>query len=130
MRRPALSLLAVLATACQLAPGDAPARGDANAVSPDAQVDDHLGRLPSGARLDPEGPAFAIDAFPLTMLPAPGGRRAVLLLSGWRVQGVQVVEPASRRVVQTIPQRAAFRGAGWAPDSPRLSGSGGNADVV
>src|SRR5690349_17043836 len=89
MRQLRVTLPALLLAACQLAPADAPARRDeAGAVVPDAQVDDHIGRLPTGVRLDPEGETFATHAFPLTMLPAPGGRRAVLLLSGWRVQGV------------------------------------------
>jgi YVTN family beta-propeller protein len=46
------------------------------------------------------------------------------------VQGVQMVEPATRRVVQTLPQRAAFLGAAWAPDSQRLYASGGDDDAV
>jgi YVTN family beta-propeller protein len=53
----------------------------------------------------------------------------VAVLSGYREQGVQVVDLARRRVVQTIVQPAAFLGATQSPDGA-VYVSGGNQDVV
>jgi YVTN family beta-propeller protein len=65
------------------------------------------------------------------MLPAPDdSSRVVLLLSGWREQGVQVVSRSSGRVLQTVPQAAAFLGLAFSPDGRTLYASGGNQDVV
>ena len=60
--------------------------------------------LPTGVVLDPAGPTFDIGPLPLTMRVSPEGDRAVMLLSGWRMQGIQVVDPASQEVVQTLEQ--------------------------
>ena len=54
--------------------------------------------LPTGARLDPAAPSFAAGNMPHAIVPAPGHpRRFVVLLSGWREQGVQIVDPTARR---------------------------------
>jgi YVTN family beta-propeller protein len=66
---------------------------------------------------------------PLGMVISPGGRRAVLLLNGYREQGVQVVDLAGH-ITQTLPQAAAFVGLAFSPDSQTLYASGGNQDVV
>ena len=60
----------------------------------------------------------------------PDGRHAVLLLNGWREQGVQVVDRSTGRVTQTVPQAAAFLGLAFSPDGRSLWVSGGNQDVV
>src|SRR6185436_16086581 len=59
-------------------------------------------RLPTGAWLDAAGRTFDVGNMPLAMLPSPDGRHLILSLSGWREQGVQVVELATGRVVQTL----------------------------
>ncbi len=87
-------------------------------------------RLPTGARLAPAGRSFDVGPLPLAGLLAPEGDRLVLLLSGWRQQGVQVVDRATGRVVQTVAQPAAFLGVAFAPDGRTLYASGGNQDVV
>jgi YVTN family beta-propeller protein len=61
---------------------------------------------------------------------SPDGRHAVLLLNGWREQGVQVVDRFSGQVTQTLPQAAAFLGLAFSPDGRSLWTSGGNQDVV
>lgn len=87
--------------------------------------------LPTGARLDPAAPSFAAGNMPLAIAPAPGHpRRFVVLLSGWREQGVQVVDPAARQVVQTLPQPGAFLGLAFSPDGRTLYASGGDDDAV
>ncbi len=87
-------------------------------------------RLPTGVRLDPASPGTEIGSFPLTMLLAPDSAHVVLLLSGWREQGLQVVDRQTGRVVQTVLQPAAFLGAAFSPDGTVLYASGGNTDMV
>jgi YVTN family beta-propeller protein len=67
---------------------------------------------------------------PLAMVLAPGGEQIVVLLNGWREQGVQVLDRKSGRVVQTLPQAAAFLGLAFSRDGSSLYVSGGNQDVV
>src|SRR4026209_1437885 len=61
---------------------------------------------------------------------SPDGKNVVLLLHGWREQGVQVIDRGSGSIVQTIPQRAALLGLTFSPDGKKLYASGGNEDVV
>jgi DNA-binding beta-propeller fold protein YncE len=71
-----------------------------------------------------------VGQFPLAMVASPDGRALVLLLNGYREQGVQVLDRASGAVLQTLPQRAAFLGLAFSPDGRTLYASGGNQDVV
>ncbi|HEV8598752.1 MAG TPA: bifunctional YncE family protein/alkaline phosphatase family protein [Gemmatimonadales bacterium] len=64
------------------------------------------------------------------MLATPEGNRIVLLLNGYREQGIQIVEPGTGRVTQTLSQPAAFIGAGFDHAGRTLYASGGNQDVV
>ncbi|MFL5608324.1 MAG: hypothetical protein ACJ8AD_17860, partial [Gemmatimonadaceae bacterium] len=59
-------------------------------------------RLPTGVRLDPAAPLHDVGQMPLAMVSAPDGDRVVLLMNGWRDQGIQVVDRATGRVLQTI----------------------------
>jgi YVTN family beta-propeller protein len=86
--------------------------------------------LPTGVQLDPAGASVELGSMPLAMVAAPGGRRVVVMLSGYRDQGIQVVDRASGRVVQTLVQPAAFLGLAFAPDGKRLYASGGDRDVI
>jgi len=87
-------------------------------------------RLPTGVVLDPAGVSVALGSMPLTMRSSPGSTRIVAVLCGYRDQGIQVIDPVSRRVTQTVVQPAAFVGACFSPDGSRLYVSGGNRDVV
>jgi len=120
-------LVAALALACR--PGPAPP-----ARSRPGEAEVRL-RLPTGVHLDPAGPSFAVGNMPLAVLPAPGlPGRFVLLLSGWREQGVQVVDAAQGagqgKVLQTLPQPGAFLGLAFSPDEETLYASGGDDDAV
>src|SRR5213080_4224052 len=66
--------------------------------------------LPTGLHLHPAGESFDLGSLPLAMALSPGGDRLAVLLSGWREQGVQIVDPHTGRVLQTLPQTAAFLG--------------------
>lgn len=120
LRRRAAAL-ALLAIAC--APG-------APGSTPADEMAGQRGLLPTGVRLDPAGTVHDIGQFPLSMLPAPEADRVVLLLSGYRDQGIQVVDRRTGAVLQTTLQPAAFVGAAFTPDGRTLFTSGGNQDVV
>ncbi|HLE57567.1 MAG TPA: SMP-30/gluconolactonase/LRE family protein [Rhodothermia bacterium] len=87
-------------------------------------------RLPTGVYLDPAGDSFDAGSMPLAMALSPDGRRIVLLLNGWREQGVQVLDRRTGAIVQTIPQASAFLGLVFSPDGNSLYASGGNDDAV
>src|SRR5260221_14044294 len=86
--------------------------------------------ISTGVRLDPVGESVKLGSMPLALLPAPGGEKLVVVLSGWREQGIQVVDVASRMFTQTLTQDAAFYGAAFSPDGKSLYVSGGNDDGV
>jgi len=87
-------------------------------------------RLPTGVMLDPAGPSIPLGSMPLAMAFSPDSARVVVMLSGFREQGLQVVDPARRQVTQTQVQPAAFFGLAFSPDGRSLYASGGSQDVV
>src|SRR5512141_745333 len=87
-------------------------------------------RLPTGNYLDPAVASTPLGSFPLAAVLAPERDRIVVLLNGWREQGIQVVDRASGRVLQTVTQPAAFIGLEFAPDGKTLYASGGDQAVV
>lgn len=87
-------------------------------------------RLPTGARLDPAGDRSDVGNFPLAAVLSPDSAHVLLLLNGWREQGVQVVNRRSGAIEQTAEQPAAFIGLTFAPDGRTVYASGGNTDVV
>ncbi|HEY5491744.1 MAG TPA: bifunctional YncE family protein/alkaline phosphatase family protein [Gemmatimonadaceae bacterium] len=115
------SLAVIALAACSASPTSRPAS---------ASLDEGPRRLPTGRTLDPAGVVWPVGSMPLAMTLSPSGREIVVLLNGWREQGVQVVDRASGRVVQTLPQAAAFLGLAFSPDGRTLYASGGNQDVV
>ena len=87
-------------------------------------------RLPTGARLDPVGTSIPLGSMPVAMTFSPDSRRIVAVLSGYREQGIQVIDAGTHRVLQTLTQPSAFMGAVFAPDGHTLYASGGNRDCV
>ncbi|MGH7583681.1 MAG: bifunctional YncE family protein/alkaline phosphatase family protein [Gemmatimonadales bacterium] len=86
-------------------------------------------RLPTGATLDPAGRTTDLGPYPFSMIAAPGGQRLVALLAGYRANGVQVIDPGTGAVTQTLPQPAAFVGLAF-DSAGRLYASGGNRDLI
>ena len=121
MRRLTLALALVTAAACTRSTTSTPAS---------ATLDDGPKRLPTGRTLDPAGTVWPVGSMPLSMVLSPSGREIVVLLNGWREQGVQVVDRATGRILQTLPQTAAFLGLAFSPDGRTLFASGGNQDVI
>ena len=111
----------IIAAACQ--------RG-APEASPSVSSLDAANRLPTGRMLDPVGNAIEVGSMPLAATLSPDGRQILVLLNGYREQGVQVVDRASGKILQTLVQPAAFLGLSFSPDGRTLYASGGNQDVV
>jgi DNA-binding beta-propeller fold protein YncE len=86
--------------------------------------------LSTGLRLDPVGDCIDLGSMPLSMALAPGGDKLVVVLSGWREQGIQVIDLKSNRVTQTLTQTAAFFGLAFSTDGHGLYVSGGNDDSI
>src|SRR2546423_13510436 len=86
--------------------------------------------LATGVPLDPAGRTIDTGNLPLTMTLTPERDGVVLVLSGYRTPGVQVVDIAAGAVVQNIAMNSAFIGAAFSPDGKTLYVSGGFDDVV
>ena len=86
--------------------------------------------LPTGVCLDAAGRSTPVGNMPLSMTLAPEGDRFVVSLSGWREQGLQIVERETGRVVQTLAQPSAFLGLAFSADGKTLYASGGNEDAI
>lgn len=86
--------------------------------------------LPTGVRLDPAGEGVDLGSLPLNLVMTPEGDKAVVVLSGWREQGIQIVDLKTRQVTQTLLQDGAFYGVAFSPDGRQLYVSGGNTDAL
>jgi DNA-binding beta-propeller fold protein YncE len=71
-----------------------------------------------------------LGSLPINLVLTPEGDNVVVVLSGWREQGIQVVDLKTRQVTQTLVQDGAFYGASFSPDGRHLYVSGGNTDAV
>lgn len=87
-------------------------------------------RLPTGARLDPAGRSTPLGNMPLSAVLAPDGHNIVVSLSGWREQGLQVVNRETGALVQRAAQSGAFVGLAFSTDGTTLYASGGATDRV
>jgi YVTN family beta-propeller protein len=121
--RSALSLLLAFLMAC--AGSKQPPAVPAAATNPSSSA-----RLPTGVHLDPAGRSIAVGNMPLGMIASSDGRYLVVSLSGWREQGIEIVDRTSGRVTQRLPQRGAFLGLAWSENGGTLYASGGAADVI
>ncbi len=124
--RPTLVPLFALVLATSACSSPSPQFGSAVA----AQDPSGQRRLPTGARLDPAGVTYDLGSMPLSMTLSPERDRVIVVLNGWREQGIQVVDRRSGRVLQTIPRSAAFLGVAFGPDGRSLYVSGGNQDLI
>jgi len=87
-------------------------------------------QLPTGTSLDPAAPSVELGSMPLAVAVHPAGRELVVLLNGWREQGIQVFERTTGRVVQTVKLPAVFLGLAFNRAGNTLFVSGGYHDVI
>ena len=124
--RPAAAFLAALIFASCTRPS-----GSASAPPADTLASlSSVARLPTGARLDPAGRSSPLGNMPLAAILSPDGHNIVVSLSGWREQGLQVVNRQTGAIVQRIPQSGAFVGLAFSTDGSTLYASGGVTDRV
>jgi DNA-binding beta-propeller fold protein YncE len=76
------------------------------------------------------GDAVELGSMPLNIVLTRNGDKAVMVLGGWREQGIQVVDLKTRQVTQTLLQDGAFYGGAFSPDGNTLYISGGNTDMI
>jgi len=95
-----------------------------------AQTEVFTSPLPTGVRLDAVGDAVELGSMPLNVVPAPSRDMAVVVLSGWREQAIQIVDLKTLHVRRTLLQDGAFYGAAFSPDGNTLYVSGGNTDML
>lgn len=87
-------------------------------------------RLPTGKFIQPAGHSIDIGNMPLSVVLSPEKDRLVLMLNGYLEQGIQVVDPKTGAVVQTLEQPAAFYGLVFSSTGTTLYASGGNEDAI
>lgn len=119
--RPVAVAILALVVACQQSP-----RTGADATNEMAG----RRRLPTGVFLDPVTASTPLGSMPLAMAISPDRSQLVVLLNGWREQGIQIIDRSTGQVTQTLEQPAAFLGLAFSPDGHSLWTSGGNQDVV
>src|SRR5215831_15429840 len=90
----------------------------------------HYSPLATGVRLDPAGDFIDLGSMPMGMALAPEGDKLAVVLSGWREQGLQVIDLKSKRVTQTLKQDASFFGLAFSASGKELYVSGGNEDAI
>ena len=89
--------------------------------------------LPVGYRVTPAGDRVTLGNMPLDSAVSPDGRQLVVVNAGQGTQSVQVVDVATRTLVQTLPYvrpSAVYAGVAFSPDGSRLYVSGGGTNVV
>ncbi len=99
-------------------------------IAASAQTPVFTSPLPTGVRLDAAGDAIELGSMPLNVVVVPGGDKAIVVLSGWREQGIQIVDLKTRQVTQTLLQDGAFYGAALSADGHTIYVSGGNTDKI
>ena len=95
-----------------------------------AEVGTYTQPLSTGERLDPVGAAIDLGSMPVAMALSPERDKLAIVLSGWREQGLQIVDLKSHQVTQTLAQPSAFLGVAFSQDGKELFISGGNEDAV
>ncbi|HEV7825165.1 MAG TPA: alkaline phosphatase family protein [Mycobacteriales bacterium] len=109
--------------------------GAAAAVTggPAGPRDDGTAVTPVGVRVTPAGTQTRLGTLPLHAVLSPDRRMLLVTDAGQGVQSLQVVDPGSGAVRQTIPYpapRALFVGLAFSPDGRRAYASGGGDNVV
>lgn len=101
-----------------------------NASSSAPHSDTDQRRLPTGAQLDPAGRLTDVGSLPMAMIPSPDGSSLLVLLQGYRENGVQVINRGSGEITMSFQLPAAFIGLAFNEFGNRLYASGGNDEII
>ncbi|MDQ6830612.1 MAG: hypothetical protein M3081_17265 [Gemmatimonadota bacterium] len=122
MRRSALWFFTVAISACSSGPPRPPA---GQPLRPREAK-----RLPTGRFVQPVGNVVDVGSMPMNMVVTPERREIVISLSGWREQGLQVVDRVTGQASKTFALLSTFYGLAFSADEKSLFASGGNQDVI
>ncbi len=86
--------------------------------------------LPSGWKLSPVGEQIDLGTLPLNLVLSPDGRYALVTNNGYGEHSIMVIDLASRRVAQKIPQKSLWLGLAFSPDGRRFYASTGHNNEV
>ncbi|MEP6690413.1 MAG: bifunctional YncE family protein/alkaline phosphatase family protein [Gemmatimonadaceae bacterium] len=139
--RPCLAIVVVAALACGPAngPGTSGGAGDQRTVGPNGQRirTPTLGvstreakRLPTGRSIQPAGNVATVGPMPLTMVVTPERTQLIVSVSGYREQGLQLIDRGTGEVRHMWRLPSTFYGLTFSADGRSFFASGGNQDVV
>jgi YVTN family beta-propeller protein len=106
------------------------------AAAPDGLVGprpDGAAITPVGYRVTPAGQQTNLGDLPLAMRLSPDGKTLLVSNDGQGQQSLQVVDPATSKVAQTIPYsspKALFAGLAFSPDGKTAYASGGGSEQI
>jgi YVTN family beta-propeller protein len=86
--------------------------------------------LPNGWSLTPAGTSLPLGDLPLNMQLAPGGRLLAVTNNGQGTQKVQLIDPATEKLLDEKPIAKSWYGLAWSPAADRLYVSGGNDNII
>ena len=86
--------------------------------------------LPNGWSLTPAGTSLLLGDLPLNMQLAPGGRLLAATNNGQSTQTVQLIDPATEKLLDERVIRKSWYGLAWSPAADRLYVSGGNDNII
>jgi len=86
--------------------------------------------LPNGWSLTPAGTSLPLGDLPLNMQLAPGGRLLAVTNNGQSTQKVQLIDPATEKLLDEKAIAKSWYGLAWSPAADRLYVSGGNDNII
>jgi YVTN family beta-propeller protein len=87
--------------------------------------------VPTGQTLTPAGTHLTVGERPLGIALSPDGTQiALLTCSSFSGRYLQVIDVATRTVLQSFPMKGSFVGVAYSPDSQHIYASGGNEASV
>jgi len=86
--------------------------------------------LPNGWSLTPAGTSLPLGDLPLNMQLAPGGRLLAVTNNGQSTQRVQLIDPATEKLLDEKVIAKSWYGLAWSPAADRLYVSGGNDNII
>lgn len=86
--------------------------------------------LPNGWALTPTGEHLPLGDFPLQLLIAPDGKRAIATNNGQSKHSLSLLDLENKKVIEEITVPKAWYGLAWHPDGKQLFSSGGYDNCV